>query len=147
PSLEYGRVRPRWSSLRAGKWSWHESVSWVPPSWSQIVWSTNSFKVTPRKSLDSQRRDHVVFGHLPKTWGNLLLRELTSKLIDDYMSARLPTRNRLLCHRVERVGHSQIDVSVCDSVGMGEQQPTYGPLAQGEGRLRWLTLEEESRLL
>jgi hypothetical protein len=40
-------------------------------------------KVTPQKSLDSQRRDHVVFGHLPKEWDNLLLSELTPKMIDD----------------------------------------------------------------
>ena len=77
--------------MRAGRWSWHESVGWDQPRLSQIAWLSELIreylvKVTPRKSLDSQRRDHVVFGHLPTAWDNLSLGELTHKMIDDYMS-------------------------------------------------------------
>jgi len=104
-------------------------------------------KVTPRKSLDSQRRDHIVFGHLQKAWNNLLLSELTSKMIDDYMSERL---------------HTVCFATVSKELGILKSAYRYAirwewatktPLAgvslnqEGEGRLRWLTREEESRLL
>lgn len=104
-------------------------------------------KITPRKSLDSQRRDHVVFGHLPKAWHNLLLSELTPKMIDDYMSARL-----------ESVSFATVskEMGILKSAyrhAIRWEWATKNPLAgvslnqEGEGRLRWLTREEESRLL
>ena len=104
-------------------------------------------KVTPRKSLDSQRRDHVVLGHLPKAWDNLLLSELTPKLIDDYMSARL-----------ESVSFATVskELGILKSAyrhAIRWEWATKNPLAglslnqEGEGRLRWLTREEEARLL
>ena len=104
-------------------------------------------KVTPRKSLDSQRRDHVVFGHLPKAWANLLLNELTPKLIDDHMSARLET----VCFATVSK-----ELGILKSAyrwAIRWEWATRNPLAdmslnqEGEGRLRWLTREEESRLL
>ena len=104
-------------------------------------------KVTPRKSLDSQRRDHVVFGHLPKAWANLLLNELTPKLIDDYMSFRLET----VCFATVSK-----ELGILKSAyrwAIRWEWATRNPLAgmslnqEGEGRLRWLTREEESRLL
>ena len=104
-------------------------------------------KVTPRKSLDSQRRDHVVFGHLPKAWENLLLRELTPKLIDDYMSDRLKT----VCFAT--VSKELGILKSAYRYAIRWEWATKNPLAgvslnqEGEGRLRWLTREEESRLL
>jgi len=104
-------------------------------------------KVTPRKSLDSQRRDHVVFGHLPKTWGSLLLRELTPKLIDDYMSARLET----VCFATvsKELGILKSAYRYAIRWGWANNNPLTGLSLnqEGEGRLRWLTREEESRLL
>ncbi len=104
-------------------------------------------KVTPRKSLDSQRRDHVVFGHLPKAWDNLLLSELTPKLIDDYMSSRLET----VCFAT--VSKELGLLKSAYRYAIRWEWATKNPLAgmslnqEGEGRLRWLTREEESRLL
>lgn len=104
-------------------------------------------KVTPRKSLDSQRRDHVVFGHLPKAWHRLLLSELTPKLIDDYMSARLET----VCFAT--VSKELGILKSAYRYAIRWEWATKNPLAgmslnqEGEGRLRWLTREEESRLL
>ena len=45
--------------------------------------------VTPRKAVESQRRERWIFTCLSHTWGTLLLGELTPKMIDDYISARL----------------------------------------------------------
>jgi integrase len=104
-------------------------------------------KVTPRKSLDSQRRDHVVFGHLPKAWDNLLLRDLTPKLLDDYMSARLET----VCFAT--VSKELGILKSAYRYAIRWEWATKNPLAglslnqEGERRLRWLTREEESRLL
>ena len=104
-------------------------------------------KVTPRKSLDSQRRDHVVFRHLPKEWDNLLLSELTPKMIDDYMSRRLET----VCFAT--VSKELGILKSAYRYAIRWEWATKNPLAgvslnqEGEGRLRWLTREEESRLL
>ena len=104
-------------------------------------------KVTPRKSLDSQRRDHVVFGHLPKAWNNLLLSELTPKLIDDYMSSRLETVSFATVSKELGILKSAYRYAI------RWEWATKNPLAglslnqEGEGRLRWLTREEEARLL
>ena len=104
-------------------------------------------KVTPRKSLDSQRRDHVVFRHLPKEWDNLLLSELTPKMIDDYMSRRLET----VCFAT--VSKELGILKSAYRYAIRWEWATKTPLAgvslnqEGEGRLRWLTREEESRLL
>jgi integrase len=104
-------------------------------------------KVTPRKSLDSQRRDHVVFGHLPTEWGNLLLGELTHKMLDDYMSDRLQT----VCFATvsKELGLLKSAYRYAVRWGWVNNNPLAGLSLnqEGEGRLRWLTREEESRLL
>jgi integrase len=104
-------------------------------------------KVTPRKSLDSQRRDLVVFEHLPKEWDNLLLSELTPKMIDDYMSERLET----VCFATVSKELGILKSAYRNAIRW--EWVNRNPLAgmslnqEGEGRLRWLTREEESRLL
>lgn len=104
-------------------------------------------RVTPRKSLDSQRRDQVVFDHLPKEWGTLLLRELTPKMIDEYMSDRLQT----VCFATisKELGILKSAYRYAIRWGWVNSNPLAGMLLnqEGEGRLRWLTREEESRLL
>jgi len=104
-------------------------------------------KVTPRKSLDSQRRDHLVFRHLPKEWATLLVRELTPKMIDDYMSARLKT----VCFATlsKELGILKSAYRYAIRWGWGNTNPLAGVSLnqEGEARLRWLTREEEPRLL
>ena len=46
-------------------------------------------KITPRKSSDSQRRDHGMLSKFSRQWGTLRLDEVTAKAIEDYMTKRL----------------------------------------------------------
>jgi hypothetical protein len=47
--------------------------------------------ISPRKSPDSQRRDHGVLQKFSDRWGTLLLSDLTANVIEDYMAERLST--------------------------------------------------------
>ena len=104
-------------------------------------------KVTPRKSLESQQRDRVVFRHLPKEWENVLLDELTPKMIDDHISDRLET----VCFATvsKEMGILKSAYRYALRWGWVSKNPIAGISLnqEGEGRLRWLTREEESRLL
>jgi integrase len=104
-------------------------------------------KVTPRKSLESQHRDRVVFTHLPKAWDKILLDELISKMIDDHISERLAT----VCFATvsKEMGILKSAYRYARRWGWVHKDPFAGITLnqEGEGRLRWLTREEESRLL
>ncbi|MEO7859908.1 MAG: tyrosine-type recombinase/integrase [Nitrospirales bacterium] len=104
-------------------------------------------QVTPRKSLESQQRDCVVFRHLPKAWDTVWLNELTPKMIDDYMSNRLKT----VCFATvsKELGILKSAYRYAIRWGWANTNPIAGISLnqEGEGRLRWLTREEESRLL
>ena len=104
-------------------------------------------QVTPRKSLESQQRDRVVFTHLPKAWDNVLLDELTPKMIDDHMSDRLET----VCFATlsKELGILKSAYRYAIRWGWANTNPIAGISLnqEGEGRLRWLTRKEESRLL
>ena len=104
-------------------------------------------KVTPRKSLDSQRRDHLVFRHLPKAWENILLGELTHKMVDDYRSDRMQS----VCFATvsKELGILKSAYRYAIRWEWANRNPFAGVSLnqEGEGHLRWLTREEESRLL
>jgi len=104
-------------------------------------------KVTRRKSPDSQRRDHGVLPRFSEEWGALTLDELDAKMIEDFMAERL-----------EKVSYA----TVSKELGMLKsaynrainwrwtvQNPFLGIALdqQGDERIRWLTEEEEVRLL
>lgn len=104
-------------------------------------------KVTPRKSPESQSRDRVVFRRLSKEWGTLLLDELTPKMIDGYMADRMKN----VCHATlsKELGILKSAYRYAIRWGWVSNNPLVGISLnqEGEGRLRWLTPEEESRLL
>jgi integrase len=104
-------------------------------------------KVTPRKSPASQRRDHVVLEQFSKRWGTLALDQLRTKTLEDYLTERLQ------------------DVTLATvSKELGILKSAYGRALRwdwvtttpfrgitlnqdGEERIRWLTDEEEGRLV
>jgi hypothetical protein len=45
--------------------------------------------VTPRKAPDSQRRDRSVLADFIKRWGSLLIGDLTTDMIEEYLMTRL----------------------------------------------------------
>jgi integrase len=103
--------------------------------------------VTPRKAVESQRRERWVFTCLSLAWGKLLLGELTPKMIDDYISARL----RTVCFATvsKEMGILKSAYRYAIRWGWANKNPIAGISLnqEGEGRLRWLTHDEESRLL
>lgn len=104
-------------------------------------------KVTPRKSLASQRRDHVVLARFRKRWGSLDLDQLHTKTVEDYLTERLhdvtlATVSKELGVLKSAYAHAmRWDwVSTTPFRGIAFNQ-------EGEERMRWLTEEEEGRLV
>jgi len=103
--------------------------------------------VTPRKSPASQRGDHVVLEEFRKRWGVLGLDQLRTKTLEDYLAARL--------HNVTLATVSK-ELGVLKSAygrAMRWDWVTTTPFRgialnqDGEARMRWLTDEEEARLV
>lgn len=104
-------------------------------------------KVTPRKSPDSRRRDHGVLSRFSKEWGALSLDELDTKMIEDYMTERLEEVSYATVSK--ELGMLKSAYSRAILWGWTARNPLLGITLdqQGEERIRWLTEEEEARLL
>jgi integrase len=104
-------------------------------------------KVSPQKTPESARRDQTILGRLEQQWGSLTTGELTAKMIEDYLAKRRET----VCFATvsKELGVLKSAYRHAIRWGWARSNPFDGiPLNQeGAERLRWLTYEEESRLL
>ncbi|OAI47076.1 hypothetical protein AYO43_05100 [Nitrospira sp. SCGC AG-212-E16] len=130
-------ARARWLSLRAP----------TPQHTVQELLAEYTAKVTPRKSPASQRRDHVVLERFRKRWGNLDLDQLSNKTVEDYLTERLHTVTVATVSKELGVLKSAYAramrwdwVSTSPFRGIALNQ-------EGEERVRWLTDDEEARLV
>ena len=103
--------------------------------------------VTPRKSLDSRRRDQLVLARFAMRWGNLLLRELNPLLIEEYLVER--TMHVCFATVSKELGILKAAFHRAIRWGWIGQSPFIGIGLNQEGtpRIRWLSEDEEARLL
>lgn len=104
-------------------------------------------KVTPRKAPASQQRDRFVIERFRKRWGTIQLDQLNSKMLEDYLSERLEDVTLATVSKELGILKSAYTralrwdwVSTTPFRGITLNQ-------EGEERLRWLTDEEEARLV
>ncbi len=104
-------------------------------------------KVTPRKSIDSQRRDRGVLARFTVLWGNSRLEDLGAKVIEDYLADRL--EDVTFASASKELGILKAAYGKAIRWGWTTTNPVRGLSLnqQGEERLRWLSDEEETRLL
>lgn len=104
-------------------------------------------KVTPRKAPASQQRDHFVIEGFRKSWSTIHLDQLSSKMLEDYLSERL--EDVTLATVSKELGILKSAYTRALRWDWVSTTPFRGiPLNQeGEERLRWLTDEEEARLV
>jgi integrase len=104
-------------------------------------------KVTPRKAPASQQRDHFVIKRFMRRWGTIQLDHLNSKMLEDYLSERL--EDVTLATVSKELGILKSAYTRALRWDWVSATPFRGiPLNQeGEERLRWLTDEEEARLV
>ena len=104
-------------------------------------------KVTPRKSLASQRRDHMVLERFRTRWGTLVLDQLRTKTVEDYLTERL--HDVTLATVSKELGILKSAYARAMRWDWVSTTPFRGiALNQdGEERVRWLTDEEEGRLV
>ena len=103
--------------------------------------------VTPRKSPDSQRRDQMVLARFTRRWGTKPLEELRNKAIEDYLAERL--EDVTLATASKELGILKSAYTRALRWGWATDSPFRGIALnqEGEERLRWVTDEEEARLL
>ena len=130
-------ARARWLGLPAP----------TPQHTVQELLAEYTAKVTPRKSPASQRRDHVVLARFRKRWGTLDLDQLSNKTVEDYLTERLHTVTLATVSKELGVLKSAYAramrwdwVSTTPFRGIALNQ-------EGEERVRWLTDDEETRLV
>jgi integrase len=104
-------------------------------------------KVTPRKAPASQRRDHVILARFRTRWGTLALNQLSNKNVEDHLTERLHSVTLATASKELGVLKSAYAramrwewVSTTPFRGIALNQ-------EGEERVRWLTDEEEARLV
>src|SRR5215813_13483695 len=104
-------------------------------------------KVTPRKSLASQRRDYVVLEQFGKRWGTLALDQLRTKTLEDYLTERL--QDVTLATVSKELGILKSAYGCALRWGWVSTTPFRGITLnqEGEERVRWLTDDEEARLV
>jgi integrase len=103
--------------------------------------------VTPRKSSGSQERDRMTFARFATRWGKLLLRDLTTLLIEEYLAERLAKISFATASKELGVLKAAFRCAV--RWGWASHSPFLGIVLNQEGtaRTRWLSDEEEMRLL
>jgi integrase len=104
-------------------------------------------KVTPRKSLVSQKRDSAVVARFTKRWGSLALDQLSSKTIEDYLTERLD--DVTLATVSKELGILKSAYARAMRWDWVSTTPFRGITLnqEGEERVRWLTDEEEAQLV
>lgn len=103
--------------------------------------------VTPRKSSGSQQRDRIILARFATRWGKLLLRDLTTLLIEEYLAERLAQVS--LATVSKELGVLKAAFRCAIRWGWVSRSPFMGIVLNQEGtaRTRWLSEEEETRLL
>lgn len=101
---------------------------------------------TSRKSAGSQQRDRLILTKFTTRWGTLLLRELTTLLIEAYIAERLAQVSFATVSKELGVLKAAFRGAV--RWGWASHSPFLGvPLNQeGTHRTRWLSDDEEIRL-
>ena len=104
-------------------------------------------KITPRKSSDSQRRDHGMLSKFSRQWGTLRLDEVTAKAIEDYMTKRLEAVSFATVSK--ELGLLKAVFHCARRWGWMSHNPFKDILLNQEGneRSRWLLDEEEAQLV
>jgi len=104
-------------------------------------------KVTPRKSLVSQKRDRFVIERFTKRWGTVALDQLSSKTIEDYLTERL--HEVTLATVSKELGILKSAYARAMRWDWVSTTPFRGITLnqEGEERVRWLTDEEEAQLV
>ena len=104
-------------------------------------------KVTPQKTPDSQRRDRGVLARFDALWGRWALSELTAKTIEDYLVER--QEDVTLASVSKELGILKSAYARALRWKWATTTPFQGIALhqEGEERIRWLTDEEEHRLL
>ena len=102
---------------------------------------------TSRKYVGSQQRDRLIFAKFATRWGTLLLRDLTTLLIETYVAERLV---RVSFATVSKeLGVLKAAFRSAIRWGRVSRTPFVGIALNQEGiaRTRWLSHDEETRLL
>jgi integrase len=103
--------------------------------------------VTPRKSSGSQQRDRLILARFATRWGKLLLRDLTALLIEAYLAKRLVQVSFATVSK--ELGVLKAAFRCAIRWGWASRSPLVGIALNQEGtaRTRWLSDDEETRLL
>jgi integrase len=100
-----------------------------------------------RKSVGSQQRDRLILAKFVTRWGIVLLRDLTTLLIEEYVAERLAQVSFATISKELGVLKAAFRCAV--RWGWASRSPFLGVVLNQEGtpRTRWLTDDEETRLL
>lgn len=103
--------------------------------------------VAPRKSLHSRRRDKAVLARFSMRWGTLLLSELTALAIEEYLAERIAYVEFATVSKELGVLKAAFHCAI--RWGWIRHSPFFGIVLNQEGtaRMRWLSQDEERRLL
>jgi len=103
--------------------------------------------VSSRKSVGSQQRDRLILAKFVSRWGTLLLRDLTTLQIEEYMAERRAQVSFATSSKELGVLKSAFRCAV--RWGWASRSPFIGIVLNQEGtaRTRWLSDDEEKRLL
>lgn len=103
--------------------------------------------VSPRKSSGSQERDRISLARFATRWGKLLLRDLTTLLIEDYLSERFVQVSFATVSK--ELGILKAAFRCAVRWDWASRSPFMGIVLNQEGtaRTRWLSDDEETRLL
>lgn len=102
---------------------------------------------TIRKSVVSQQRDRLILERFTTRWGNLVLRDLTSMLIEEYLAERLAQVSFATLSK--ELGVLKAAYRCAIRWDWASRSPFTGIVLNQEGtaRTRWLSNDEETRLL
>lgn len=103
--------------------------------------------VTPQKSLGSRQRDRITLARFATRWGKLLLKDLTTLLIEEYLAERMVQVSFATISK--ELGILSAAFRCAIRWGWASHSPFLGIELNQEGtaRTRWLSEDEEARLL
>jgi integrase len=102
---------------------------------------------TIRKSVVSQQRDRLILARFTTRWGTLVLRDLTTLLIEEYLAERLAQVSFATASK--ELGVLKAAFRCAIRWDWTSRSPFTGIVLNQEGtaRTRWLSNDEETRLL
>ena len=103
--------------------------------------------VTPRKSSGSQLRDRIALSRFATRWGKLLLRDLSTFTIEEYLAERLT--HVTVATVSKELGILKAAFRCAIRWGWTSRSPFIGIVLNQEGtaRTRWISEDEETRVL